>query len=169
MKKFLLVLIVVSFVVSGCTSSIERKASKEMKRKMTEVAKIPESVKITNVKTAYVDDSLCILHYDFAGKNSYGAVVKNRYEFVYLIHDDYGVGSVLAYYHDLEDDKSVIELAKEDFKENELRFSEELKDKKKREENKKLCLKQEAYLQCWLNGYEVGEKDNDSEYDISNW
>ena len=142
-----------------------------MKRKMTEVAKIPESVKITNLKTVYVEDSLCILHYDFAGKNSYGAVVKNREEFVYLVGED---GS-FAYYHDIDNNESVLEKAKETYQESlpkmkEERFKELMADEKKKEEFKRACLKLEASIKCLVYGYEVGKNyETDSEYNIKNW
>lgn len=170
-KLFTVLSVAFTILFCSCTSSIERKAKKEMKRKMTEVAKIPESVKITNLNTVYVDDSLCVLHYDFAGKNSYGAVVKNREEFIYLVDED---GS-FAYYHDIDDNESVLEKAKETYQESlpkmtEERYKELLVDEKKREEFKRACIKLEVSIKCLVYGYEVGKKnESDSEYNIKNW
>ena len=134
---------------------------------MTEIAKIPKSVKISNVKTVFVEDSLCILHYDFEGKNSYGVPVKNKEEFVYLIGED----GTLAYYHDIDENESVLESAKESYQEDVPRIKEEiLNDEKKREEHKRLYVRIEAQIKCLLYGYKVGKKDDsDSEYNISNW
>lgn len=165
-KLFTVLLVAFTILFCSCTSSIERKAKKEMKRKMTKVAKIPKSVKITNLNTVYVDDSLCILHYDFEGKNSYGVPVKNKEEFVYWISDD----GIFAYYNDIDEGKSVLELAKDRYQENEPYLKQEILDsKEKTEEYKKLCLEVEAHFNCLINGYEVGKQDDDSDYDMSNW
>jgi biopolymer transport protein ExbD len=90
-KSFLMVILfAIVAMAASCTSSssLEKKAKKEMKKQMTKVAKDPKSVKIDNVETVYLDDSICILNYDFSANNSLKQRVTTQWEFIYQIESD---------------------------------------------------------------------------------
>lgn len=91
MKKLLFLLLTSSVILlTGCSQ--ESKTSNEAKSSMEacikELAKNPESVKLTNVKPVYENDSLTILHFDFTGKNGLGMESTDKMEYVYLIQGD---------------------------------------------------------------------------------
>lgn len=65
MKLFLL--IIASLALVSCSSGLESKAKKQMKKTILEMAKNPESVKIDNVKTIINNDSLCVLSFNARG------------------------------------------------------------------------------------------------------
>ncbi len=92
MKKNILIIILfaIAAMTAGCTSSqsLEKKAQKEMKKHMTKVAKDPKSVKIDNIETVYLDDSICILNYAFSANNSLKQRVTTQWEFIYQIESD---------------------------------------------------------------------------------
>ena len=91
MKKSILMVILFAIVamVASCTSSsLEKKAKKEMKKQMTKVAKDPKSIKIDNIEIVYLDDSICILNYDFSANNSLNQRLTTQWEFIYQIESD---------------------------------------------------------------------------------
>ena len=57
----------------------------QMEQTMKELAKDPSSVQISDIKTMYANDSICILHFKFSAKNSFGAMRTSMYEYVYLV------------------------------------------------------------------------------------
>ena len=67
-------------VLCSCSqkSKLESMAKDQMEKTFKEIAKDPESVKLTNSEIVYSDDSLCIIHVDFSAKNGLGNEVKNR-------------------------------------------------------------------------------------------
>ena len=94
----------------SCNPSLDKKAEKEMRKIMVKMAKYPKSVKIEDVETVYLDDSLCILNYNFIGNNSLQQKVCTRWEYVYQIESD---GKAIAFCTELVGDvKSVLSNAK---------------------------------------------------------
>lgn len=78
----------VLFVLALCScsqkSKLESMAKDQMEKIFKEMAKNPESVKLTNSETVYSDDSLCIIHVDFSAKNGLGNEVKDRFEYIFI-------------------------------------------------------------------------------------
>ena len=72
----------------GCTNGLESEAKKQMEETMKELAKDPSSIQISNVETMFSDDSICILHFKFSGKNGFGGVSSDEMEYVYLTYHD---------------------------------------------------------------------------------
>ena len=54
---------------------------------MKELAKDPSSFVISDVKTLFSNDSICILHFRFLGKNGFGAMQTSLCEYIYLVDD----------------------------------------------------------------------------------
>ncbi len=82
--KLLLIALVTLSLISCGDEKIEREAKKAMETHFKEVAKVPNSVKLSNVDVMFSNDSLCIIHVDFTAKNTYGVDVTNREEYIYL-------------------------------------------------------------------------------------
>lgn len=88
MKRIhLMFLIIFLLGIISCSqeSKIEREARKTMKESFMELAKDPSSVKFENIRTSYVNDSLCIIHFDFTAKNGFGNEGKDKMEYIFLI------------------------------------------------------------------------------------
>lgn len=88
MKNFFLIITtcVLSFFISSCSqkAKLENEAKKQMEATFKEIAKDPSSVKLSNDEIVYSDDSLCIIHVDFAAKNGLGTEVKQRTEYIFI-------------------------------------------------------------------------------------
>lgn len=79
-----IVLILLALCSCSQKSKLESMAKEQMEKTFKEMAKVPESVKVSNLETVYSDDSLCIIHVDFSAKNGFGNEVKDRYEYIYI-------------------------------------------------------------------------------------
>lgn len=79
-----IVLIVLALCSCSQKSKLESMAKEQMEKTFKEMAKNPESVKLSNLETVYSDDSLCIIHVDFSAKNGFGNEVKDRCEYIYI-------------------------------------------------------------------------------------
>ena len=88
MRKLNLITAIVLCVLALCScsqkSKLESMAKDQMEKTFKEMAKDPESVKLSNLETVYSDDSLCIIHVDFAAKNGLGYEIKNRCEYIFI-------------------------------------------------------------------------------------
>ena len=88
MKKYysFLFLMLISIVLLSCSkaSKQEKEAKEIMPQTLRENAKDPSSVKISDVKTVFRNDSLCILHLLFTAKNGFGIESSSKVEYVYL-------------------------------------------------------------------------------------
>ena len=78
------VLFVLTLYSCSQKSKLESMAKDQMEKTFKEMAKHPESVKLTNSETIYSDDSLCIIHVDFSAKNGFGNDVKDRCEYIFI-------------------------------------------------------------------------------------
>ena len=165
MKKNI-VLVMMVMALCGCTNSVERDAKKQMEVTMKELAKDPSSVKISDVKTMFSNDSLCILHFKFSAKNGFGAMRTTLYEYVYLVHNRFSDSekrreSVI----DLADkkEKSVLENAHSNYNEKFLETDSisSLKD----EDRKAWHIYMAANMHMIFGGRTVGK----DKYDIDNW
>ena len=114
MKKssFIIILLTVVTLLVSCTSTnqtLEKKAEKEMMRKMSTITQKPQLLKINNVETVYLEDSICILNYDISTNNS----DYKKWEFVYKIQSD---GNEIAFYTELNDDvESILTFTKKSY------------------------------------------------------
>lgn len=84
MKKFF-VIAILSVVLCGCsnkTDEYERLAKEQLEKVIKRVAKNPDTYKISEVKTAYKQDSICVIRFIGHGENSFGGSSASRYEFV---------------------------------------------------------------------------------------
>lgn len=88
MRKLNLISAILLCVLALCScsqkSKLESMAKDQMEKTFKEMAKDPESVKLSNLETVYSDDSLCIIHVDFAAKNGLGYEIKNRCEYIFI-------------------------------------------------------------------------------------
>lgn len=84
--KFLSAFVLVVLELCSCSqkSKLESMAKDQMEMTFKEMAKDPESVKLSNLETVYSDDSLCIIHVDFAAKNGLGNEIKDRCEYIFI-------------------------------------------------------------------------------------
>ena len=93
MKKILMFMAIVISVVSlSSCNSFEDKAKKQLRAKIEEVVKNPETFKITSEKVIYSNDSVCTISFIGKGQNSFGECYTSRMEYtlVKLQHCDDG-------------------------------------------------------------------------------
>lgn len=86
MKKVIL-LVTVVFTLCGCTNKTdgyEKLAQEQLEKVVMKVAKNPDTYKITDMETAYKQDSICIIRFNGRGENGFGGSSVSRYEFVML-------------------------------------------------------------------------------------
>lgn len=108
MKKILSMLaIMLTIVLLGAcnqTTSIERKAKSQMHKTMKELAKDPDSYKISNEKVIFSNDSTCVISFTGRGKNDFGAYHPTDYEYYYVVrHRKAGISTTEAVVN-MEDD-----------------------------------------------------------------
>ena len=82
---FIAVMLIVACSQSTKTSN---EAKSAMEACIKELAKNPESVKLSNVTPVYANDSLTILHFDFTAKNGLGIESTDKMEYLYLIQGE---------------------------------------------------------------------------------
>lgn len=124
---------------AACKSGIERKAEKQLKATLLELAKNPHTFDISKVETKYCCDSLCILHCMTKGQNGYGGYSSSYIEYIYLIDKD-GIYECVT---DLEDESSVLSSYG-----NPENFSEEVAGK----------LYLSSVIRCVLDGREIPKR-----------
>ena len=110
MRKFIVFLLSMFFL--GCSSDLENTAKKQMEKTMHELAKDPESVKISDIKTVFSDDSLCILDFKVTAKNRLGGVESSMFEYVYRTRHVNGEKEIHESWLDLKEKGSLMELAR---------------------------------------------------------
>lgn len=88
MKRICLIFVILTSICTlfSCTqrSKLEAAAKEQMEATYKELAKDPSSVKLSNIKTVFCNDSLCIIHVDFSAKNGLGVEVKDRWEYIFI-------------------------------------------------------------------------------------
>lgn len=114
MKKILFLLLL-SIVIASCQSSrLKSEAQKQMELTMKEFAKDPSSMKLSNEEVVYSDDSLCIIHYDYSGKNGFGNEITSKMEYVMLRHAD----KTYEAFRELTSNDEAVYRTKENFEKN---------------------------------------------------
>ena len=160
--KFVMFLFV-AVLISSCSKGLESAAKEQMEETMKELAKDPSSIQISNVETKFNNDSICILHFKFSGKNGFGGVSSSEIEYIYLIHTRAGNKTKWEAVRKLDDKKSVLSQAKEDYQEKKWETD---KNKNLSDEDKKAWyIHFVADLDMIFNGREIDSKDDD----IENW
>lgn len=82
-KEFILL---ASIVLVGCSTpadEFQKAAEKQVQITIKELAKHPESVKLSDFSAVYKTDSLCILHFDFTAKNGLGNESTDLMEYIF--------------------------------------------------------------------------------------
>jgi len=89
-------------LITSCenTPQIEKEAKNRLPVVTKNLAKVPESVKLSNINTVYRNDSLCIIHLDFAAKNQIGTETTSICEYIYLKHNYHN----FEYFNELDED-----------------------------------------------------------------
>lgn len=85
--KIKVVFLVIPLLLCGCTNKTdgyEKLAQEHLENVVKKVAKNPDTYKITDVETAYKQDSICIIRFNGRGENSFGGSSVSRYEFVMI-------------------------------------------------------------------------------------
>ena len=165
MKK-LLFLFLSCMLFLSCSNSVEKDAKRQMEQTMKDLAKDPSSVQITDIKTMFANDSICILHFKFSAKNGFGAMGTSMYEYVYLVmNKNSEEESRLESVTDLEEKgkESVLEEAHRNYNEKFLESDSisSLND----EDRKAWHIFMAAEMHMILSGRVIGE----NKYDIKNW
>jgi len=90
MKKLFL-LTIASLALVSCGKSLESKARKQMEKTMLEMARNPDALKISDIETSELNDTLCILSCKVRGENMFGGYDVSEYQYYYLkdsVYDD---------------------------------------------------------------------------------
>jgi hypothetical protein len=175
-KIHLIILFAAVTLLAGCKLSIEKQAEKAMIKEMKETSLFPESVKISNLETVFLVDSICILHYDCKRKNRSDGYITNKMEYVYCLFKTEGNEIDTVYFHvnlDDKDEESVLDAAMLDFRK---RMSNSGKDRsdftKEKLDNIKIqCLKVKIFekrLAIELYKMLNGTSSSDSK-DLDKW
>ena len=84
MGKYIFV-ILLSITLFGCTNKTdeyEKQAKEQLEKVVRRVAKNPDTYKLSEIETAYKQDSICIIRFIGHGENSFGGSSTSRYEFI---------------------------------------------------------------------------------------
>ena len=164
--KFLLSIFLLVLMCS-CSNGLEKAAKRQMQETMKELAKDPSSVQITNVETMFSNDSICILHFKFTGKNGFGGVASYDMEYVYMTvkekDDNIETKETVI---DLDKKESILKKARDSYRE---KTWETDNNKNWSEDDKKAWyIYFHAQLYMIFNGRDVGDSKQ-SKYDVDKW
>ena len=85
MKKVLIFMAIMIAVVSlSSCNSFEDKAKKQLRTTMEELAKNPETYKITNEKVIFSNDSMCTISFIGKGQNGFGGYSSSEKEYTLI-------------------------------------------------------------------------------------
>ena len=85
MKKVLMFMAIMIAVVSlSSCNSLENKAKKQLHATMKELAKNPETYKITNEKVIFSNDSMCTISFIGSGQNGFGGYDSSLFEYTLI-------------------------------------------------------------------------------------
>ena len=108
MKKILAYMAIIIAVISlSSCNSLEKKAKRQLRDTMEELAKNPETFKITNEKVVFSNDSMCTISFIGRGQNGFGGYnsSKMEYTFIKLAKDDEGKTTYCEALLDMESQK----------------------------------------------------------------
>lgn len=79
-----ILILLLASVLASCKQSFEDKVRDELEKFMVENAKYPGSVSVSDIKTVYCKDSICIMQFTLRGHNSFGKMISQKMEYVYM-------------------------------------------------------------------------------------
>ena len=105
MKKWMWIYFLLLPLFYSCNSSgnVESMAKKQVTQTMKELAKNPESISIQNMKTVFLTDSICVVHFVFRGQNGFGGYSRENIEYMYCIQSS---GDIYEALINLDENKS---------------------------------------------------------------
>ena len=111
MKKFILLIVALSIALFSCNKAdkYEMLTIEQAEKVLKKNAKNPESCMVSDMETAYKQDSLCVVRFTGTGENSFGGSASNRYEFVMIsrnMNTDHQL--TLCMLTDLQEEESVL-------------------------------------------------------------
>ena len=103
--------LILSMILIGCSSEIEKRADRHLKAIVKEVTYFPESVKIGKIEKVWQakNDSSAIFHFEVEARLKNGTLDKSYCEYVYLMDKDCDREVLI----DLSKKESVIQQAKD--------------------------------------------------------
>jgi len=86
-KTALIIMSLLTIILMSCSkaSKLESEAKKTMEQTFREVAKDANSLKFSNVKAVFSNDSLCIIRLGVSAKNGLGIETTSKMEYIYLV------------------------------------------------------------------------------------
>lgn len=170
---------VVSVVFTACdkASSFEKEAKVQMEKTLKEMAKNPDTFKITDVETKFSNDSTCVLHVKSKGQNGFGGWNISRHEYIYIAQKNKkGDVSVYEAIGDIDDDdyESVYEKAKKGYDIIKKGFSPKEKNKismngKGWDNDTKECRAYMIHFSCLMEAIVYGRELNDDNKEKDDW
>ena len=99
--------IMIAVVSLSSCNSLEKKAKRQLRDTMEELAKNPETFKITNEKVVFSNDSMCTISFIGRGQNGFGGYNSSKMEYtlIKLAKDDKGETSYCEALLDMETKK----------------------------------------------------------------
>ena len=171
MKKILMFMaIMVTVVALSSCNSFEKKAKKQLRDTMEELAKNPETYKITNEKIVFSNDSMCTISFIGRGQNGFGGYNSSKMEYtlIKLAKDDKGETTYYEALLDMEDQKDRRNSIKETINDIDKGFlygsskdvyDEFIKKGMKKEDAKANYLYFQAMVNATFNGREIDNND----------
>lgn len=119
LKTFEFLWILLALLSITSCNGVEGEAKKQMEKSMKELALNPETIKIDEVKTKYVSDSVCVLYVRSHGQNRFGGWANSKEEYLYCLINDEDEG-IIKYeaFIDLKKKPSVLDTAEKTLQEN---------------------------------------------------
>ena len=73
--------IMIAVVSLSSCNSFEKKAKKQMRETINELAKNPDTYKVVNEKVVFSNDSVCVISFVGKGENGFGGYTSNKIEY----------------------------------------------------------------------------------------
>lgn len=153
--------------LSSC-NPMERKAKRQLHDTMQELAKNPETFKISNAKIVFSNDSMCTISFIGIGQNAFGGYSSSKMEYT-LVKEEYeGKTKYTETILDMEDSEEKMRSIKQNIKDIDGghlygsakdRYNYCIKTGNTKEEAKAYCLYDQAILNYLAYGRKVESDD----------
>ena len=162
--------IMIAVVSLSSCNSLEKKAKRQLRDTMEELAKNPETFKITNEKVVFSNDSMCTISFIGIGQNGFGGYNSSKMEYtlIKLDKDDKGETTYCETLLDMEtknDRRNSIKEAINDvdkgclYGSSKAVYEEFIKRGMSREDAKANHLYFQAVVNSAINGREIDNND----------